>query len=69
MEDQRVCLTCNVGLMELDGECVADCPRYYLANFDATKCYHLDALDVKLIYFPFLIVSATFFLLSVVGAQ
>ena len=49
------------------GDCVTDCPRFYLANFYGDECYPISDIDVKLIYFPFLIVTAVCFGLSYVG--
>ena len=66
--DQRICLECNFGLMLHEETCVADCPRYFLANFMGTECYSISNLDVKLIYFPYLIVMCICFAMSYVGS-
>ena len=49
------------------GDCVADCPRFYMANFAATKCYPVANLDAKIIYFPFVGITVVAFFLSYVG--
>jgi hypothetical protein len=49
------------------GECINDCPRFYMANFSATECYPLSNLDATLIYFPFLWITLVVFGFSYVG--
>ena len=55
--------------MKLDNECVSDCPEGYLANYSADTCTSLDDVDVKIIYFPFLIIALLCFALSYVGSK
>ena len=65
--DQRICLKCESGLMMHLDACVSDCPRGYLSNYEASSCYPLSDLDIRLIPFPCLIIAAVFLFLSYVG--
>lgn len=67
--DQRVCVECKSGLLVHQGSCVNDCPRFFYANYAATECIPMSNLDVKLVYFPFLIVTVIMFMLSYVGTK
>jgi len=40
-----------------------------MANYAATYCISEDSLDLKLVYFPFLVSMAILFVLSVLGAR
>ena len=51
------------------GDCINDCPRYFMANFYGTECFALSTMDISLIYFPFLIVMVLLFGLSYVGSR
>lgn len=50
-------------------DCVSDCPKGFLADYDAKNCYPLSDLDISLIPFPCLIITLTFFILSYVGKR
>ena len=65
--DQRICLQCESGLMLHLDACVSDCPKGYLSNYEASSCYPLSDLDIRLIPFPCLIIAAVFLFLSYVG--
>ena len=67
--DQRICLECNFGLMLHEEDCVSDCPRFFLANFYGDACYPISDIDVKLIYFPFLIIISICFGMTYIGAR
>jgi len=68
-EDQRICLKCESKLKLLKGVCISDCPKGYLANFDATECISKAQKDVKVVYFPWLVMSMIVFSLSYVGGK
>ena len=51
------------------GDCINDCPRYYYADFYGTECLPLSNMDIKLVYFPFLIVMGLLFGASYVGSK
>ena len=55
--------------MRLDNTCVGDCPPGYLANYDADTCMDLSDIDVTIIPFPFLIITAICFAMSYVGSK
>ena len=49
--------------------CTSDCPPGYFANYSADTCKSLDDVDVRIIYFPFLIIMLLCFALSYVGSK
>ena len=53
-------------MLHLDA-CVDDCPKGYLSNYEASSCYPLSDLDIRLIPFPCLIIACVFLFLSYVG--
>ena len=55
--------------MLLGEKCVSDCPPGYLSNYQADICYSISGLDVTMVYFPFLILTLLFMLLSLVGTK
>ena len=65
--DQRICLQCESGLMMHLDACVSDCPKGYLSNYEASSCYPLSDLDIRLIPFPCLLIACVFLFLSYVG--
>lgn len=68
-KDQRICVKCDANLLLHQGNCVSDCPDGFMADYDAIYCFAISELDVKLYYFPTLIISALAFLLSFVGSK
>ena len=52
--DQSICLVCNLGLLLYNGGCGTSCPKGWITNFQGTQCIDLGNTDVKLVYFPFL---------------
>lgn len=53
----------------MEGKCVRTCPEGFMANYGATYCISEADLDLKLVYFPFLITTCVLFLLSTIGAK
>lgn len=52
-----------------EGGCVTDCPRFFFANYAATECLPMSNIDIKLIYFPFLILTVIMFIVSWLGTK
>ena len=55
--------------MMMEDECVQDCPRGYLSNYDTNTCKSISDLDIALIPFPCLIIAMVMFFLSYVGSM
>ena len=55
--------------MLLNNSCVSDCPEGFLANYEADTCKDLNDVDVTMIPFPFLIITALCFAMSYVGSK
>jgi NADH:ubiquinone oxidoreductase subunit 6 (subunit J) len=51
------------------GTCVSACPEGYLSDYDASYCYSLASLDIRLIPFPCLLIAIVFFFLTYVGSK
>jgi len=43
------------------------CPDGYMPTFAATECVSMDSIDMKRMYFPFLIISAILMIFSVIS--
>lgn len=50
------CLTCNSGLVLVDGVCQGACPAGYVAS--GNGCISKALTDLGIMYFPFLIMAA-----------
>ena len=65
--DTDNCSICYYPLLAHLGDCISNCPMGTLSNFEATTCIALDSLDVRIVYFPVLMVIVILAAISWVG--
>jgi hypothetical protein len=54
-DNQAECLACEDGFLLFDGVCRTSCPAGWMSNFLGDQCLDMAAMDVKMLYFPFVI--------------
>ena len=63
----KLCLRCNENYLTFKDECVSTCPTGSVMSFQGDSCLDLSEIDVRLVYFPFLIALVLIATLSCVG--
>jgi len=64
-----ICTKCGKDLLRLDGNCLEKCPAGYMSKFWENECISLASVDMKLMYFPFLVVALILLAFSVTAQR
>lgn len=67
LENPTICYSCSPGYLSYLNGCYASCPDETMLNFAGTSCRAMSSLDVRLIYFPFLILTVLVAFVSWIG--
>jgi hypothetical protein len=62
-----MCLKCEDDFLLHEGICSTSCPEGYMSNFLGDECLNMAEMDVKQLYFPFIIAAIIALGISGVG--